>query len=799
MAYSTQRATSDGTLKVLGISIEFFDKVDIRVFINEVPQVVNVDYTWLTNTSIEFTNFVPNGQEVLLRRQTDMTEPRHIFSEGSPFIYETLDEDFRQILQIAQESIEGLTLGDLYNDLNMHGNLVTNLGAPVEDTDAANKGFVEDSIREILETGQGPINNAVNVVYIDGDGAVTQLQRGVMKQFASVESMQNRIGDRNGEQAAVLGYYSDTPGHGGGEFYWDALSTEATNAGYIFAVTGVPVGRWKRARSACVDVAEFGARRDADFSSAASAAAAWCLATGQKIVASGRYSMGLATLNLRRLAVDFSAAYISMVDGSQIILGNNSNSPEAPRQELGICRVPTPGNAQVTSSPTVRVIGSKLQTITVATTNWLQVWASVSSPQDASSAYSTYNLGDMARIDLVADPAYPTGIQWINENTFNIKRIYNAVVIKSDYYSHNHNIFNTGTFEEGAVISVERGDNNQFLCERFEGSAPIVVNMGVATWANVVEKTWHGNQNAAYDPVNRSVAVSDNGEGNMILTNADYKMKHSEVLTVNSRTCRSYGRAVSNTTSLRGVSVSAHGVDTFEITHSFQILADTGKMPVRVNDGFQAIMDGTKMRCRWMIYDTSGKEMTAIVNTSLARMDGGTAPTGGNVYSQGSGVPDSYFVVRGATIGYVRCQIYGNGATGLGQVFKHIGVVAITQHINKDGPQRTACMSHREPATAAKPVIGWAEPGDAVQSTTAAATRWLCTFSLATALSGTMAAASTAIATTSSTGLAAGDVVGIQLDSGAWHWTTLASAGALTAGVPTIASSANPVVFVRWI
>lgn len=145
MAYSTQRATSDGTLLVLPLAIQFFDKVDIRVFVDEVPQIVDVDYEWLTSTSIRFLSGgvptpVPVGQEVLLRRETDKEAPRHIFTTGSPFTYESLDEDFRQILYIAQEAIEGSNVGDIYTTLNMHGNRILNVGVAVEDGDAVSLG-----------------------------------------------------------------------------------------------------------------------------------------------------------------------------------------------------------------------------------------------------------------------------------------------------------------------------------------------------------------------------------------------------------------------------------------------------------------------------------------------------------------------------------------------------------------------------------------------------------------------------------------------------------------------------------
>lgn len=140
MAYSTQRAVSDGTLQLLSLSIEFFDQSEISVFLDSIPTTA---YTWATATSIHMNAVVPNGVELLVRRTTDLSKVRHEFSLGAQFSDVTLDEDFKQVLHIAQEAIEGVNVGDLYNDLNMHGHKIINLAAAVNDSDAINLGQVK--------------------------------------------------------------------------------------------------------------------------------------------------------------------------------------------------------------------------------------------------------------------------------------------------------------------------------------------------------------------------------------------------------------------------------------------------------------------------------------------------------------------------------------------------------------------------------------------------------------------------------------------------------------------------------
>lgn len=140
MAYSTQRSVSDGTLQLLMIEIEFFDKSEITAYFDNIP---TTEFIWATDKSLRFNDPVPNGIEVLLRRTTDLSQPRHIFSQGAQFKDSTLDEDFKQILHISQEAVEGANVGDIYQPLNMHGNPILNVGPAVDDGSAVSLGQVK--------------------------------------------------------------------------------------------------------------------------------------------------------------------------------------------------------------------------------------------------------------------------------------------------------------------------------------------------------------------------------------------------------------------------------------------------------------------------------------------------------------------------------------------------------------------------------------------------------------------------------------------------------------------------------
>lgn len=147
MAFSNQRAVSDGTLQTIILSIAFFDKSEIRVYVDDALQVVDADYIWATSNSVQFPQNLPTGATVIIRRVTDISEMRHVFTAGAQFTNQTLDEDYTQILHIAQESVEGSYTTELFNDLDMHGYQVRNLGNATLPGDAVPLGQVNTIIQ----------------------------------------------------------------------------------------------------------------------------------------------------------------------------------------------------------------------------------------------------------------------------------------------------------------------------------------------------------------------------------------------------------------------------------------------------------------------------------------------------------------------------------------------------------------------------------------------------------------------------------------------------------------------------
>lgn len=138
MSFSIQRAVSDGTLALLPISIEYFDREEISVLFDGIVDARQWAWVGVDDATLSFTPPVANLVEVSVLRTTDLSALRHAFSMGAQFTTTSLDESLLQILHIAQEAKEGSGLGEVYQNLNFHGFKAINMGNGSDPGDAVN-------------------------------------------------------------------------------------------------------------------------------------------------------------------------------------------------------------------------------------------------------------------------------------------------------------------------------------------------------------------------------------------------------------------------------------------------------------------------------------------------------------------------------------------------------------------------------------------------------------------------------------------------------------------------------------
>lgn len=278
-----QRYVGNGVSTIFTVPFLVIQASDLAVYVDGVKLGSGYSQAGVGNptSTVVFTAAPVLNAQILFALEVPF-ERLNDYQENGDFLSTTVNRDFDRLWQALKQllrySDRSLRLGQFDVDgqgwYRAKGNGIRDLRDPVEDQDAATKNWAQQYIAGILQTGQGPINNAENTVYVDGDGVATSVQRGVAKQFSSVQKLRQMAGSRDGEQCLLLGWYASTPGIGGGKLYWDSSSEEVDDGGTIFAVVGVPVGRWKRVYNDTLDLYHFGGTYQGDCVAAMDAALA---------------------------------------------------------------------------------------------------------------------------------------------------------------------------------------------------------------------------------------------------------------------------------------------------------------------------------------------------------------------------------------------------------------------------------------------------------------------------------------------------------------------------------------------
>ena len=140
--YSSQTLVSDGTVNRVDLSIEYLSKTDIQVYVDDALLPANgYAWTWASDTAINFNQVVRLGSVINIRRSTAYDTIKHIFEVGGAIFKDrNVDENFRQVLYWCQDFIEGKSIKDVWNDFNMHGYRILNLGNAVDPYDAVSLG-----------------------------------------------------------------------------------------------------------------------------------------------------------------------------------------------------------------------------------------------------------------------------------------------------------------------------------------------------------------------------------------------------------------------------------------------------------------------------------------------------------------------------------------------------------------------------------------------------------------------------------------------------------------------------------
>lgn len=643
---------------------------------------------------------------------------------------------------------------------------------------------------------------------------------GVTRNVATYADMLLIAGITNNEMAVMLGYHASGDG-GGNTFYWSSASSATHNAIDVIKPTAVSgVGRWIAVNSSTIIPEQAGVKTDgSDCTSLMNALFVYALANNKKVVgtAGKTYFFNTADLNMRRVACDFTMSKISVSGGFKLIIGGNASSTDNATQQFGY--VTRSGGA--TSTPTIQCIGSKCQRLEVRYVDYMQLYADTASAvysTDYSIAYSVFNLDYCNKLELATNPANVGAgsgagsvTQWINENTFNLKRT-NIIIIDGSY-AHNNNVFNGGGLEGGSVITINKGYSNLFRDMRFEGGSTITFATG--TWDNEVIQLWSSSRRNPYDDIAGigSITISDSGIGNQVIQSAHLLQQRIPLLSVNTSNCLTFSNVSGssftrgpNFTTLANVDLQRYGIDRFTRA-SNRLVFDSPLIPVSIGDCIEFAASHALFRSYVRIYDSNKALITdETVNSNPAL----------NTYLQGysgliwDGVDRYKFsndssahkgIVINSAVAYIKWDIMSGGASS-GLPFDWLTLELLT-YKRGAANHKSLCQRAKNSAASASPVIGFASEIGTVVNKTGANGGYNAVMALDTDLSASASGGASTVTLTSVTGLQSLDIIGITLDTGQAHWTTVNGAPVgnvvtLTVAMPSASASGSRVVANRW-
>lgn len=213
--------------------------------------------------SIVTTTALAGPGQLIVSREMDLFQQTSLRNQGK-FLAETHEDVFDRLTMLIQQGfaifVRALTRPFGRDYFFAENRRIASVADPVDEQDAATKSSVEAYVASVLATGQGPINNAANIVFIGADGLLHSLQEAsdindpkkgaaifgrAVRTIKSVIELQATAGSYAGEQVWLQQYRESNPLVGGGPAIW-RLGVKVGDLGKTFNVTGNASGYWER-------------------------------------------------------------------------------------------------------------------------------------------------------------------------------------------------------------------------------------------------------------------------------------------------------------------------------------------------------------------------------------------------------------------------------------------------------------------------------------------------------------------------------------------------------------------------
>lgn len=300
--------------------------------------------------------------------------------------------------------------------------------------------------------------------------------------FKNIDELRSNIHFlEDGNIVKVLGYYNVDDG-GGGDFYWDATSTETDNGGTIIESNNTATGRFKRVFDSELDVKDFGAvlNSNTDQSTPIQNAINFCGINNVKLLFSGSDSAkeyqinNTVTFNFQGLTVEFVGdVYLKPVDENLIdavVIGGVGVPSRMMLKKLKVDRRAYNGTTENVGFKFLECVQSSF----IDFESRYSKYNTLSAPTFSAFAYNLFenmqNIGGFYNIKLSATaPGYSNENKFIGGRCFSTPDLNTHVVLEE--YETNHNTFlSMSTEGAGEQSWLVRGGSNVILYPRTEGS-----------------------------------------------------------------------------------------------------------------------------------------------------------------------------------------------------------------------------------------------------------------------------------------------------------------------------------------
>lgn len=173
MPYSYAIYTGNGSTTQYAVSFPYIRREHVTASIN---RVATSAFTWVNNSTIEFTTAPANGARVEIRRITPVNAPLVDFADGSTLVAADLDTNALQQTYINQEQDDQFQDAIFVNsagNLDAGGKQLDNLANPTDAQDAATKSYVDNYYGQVQTNNI--VDSAVTTPKIQ-NGAVTAVK-----------------------------------------------------------------------------------------------------------------------------------------------------------------------------------------------------------------------------------------------------------------------------------------------------------------------------------------------------------------------------------------------------------------------------------------------------------------------------------------------------------------------------------------------------------------------------------------------------------------------------------------------